>query len=235
MNIRPFFNRLAPPACLLCGGPSGAAALCAGCRDDLPWHRAPCCPQCALPTPAGALCGACLKHPPAFARTQAALVYAWPLDRLIPRLKYHGQLAAAPVLAECLRDCVENAAPPDRLIPMPLHAARVRERGFNHAAEIARELAKRLRLPLDATSCRRVRDTAPQMGLRHDARHRNVRGAFACTADLAGLRIAVVDDVMTTGTSLDELAKTLIKAGAASVENWIVARTLPPGEADTQP
>lgn len=194
----------------------------------------PHCPQCALPTPAGAVCGACLKHPPAFARTRAALVYAWPLDRLVPRLKYHGQLAAAPVLAECLASRVSGTAP-DRMIPMPLHAARVRERGFNHAAEIAKELARRLQLPVDTTSCRRVRDTAPQMALKVEDRRRNVRGAFACDEDLRGLRIAVVDDVMTTGTSLDELAKTLIAAGAASVENWVVARTLPPGEADTQP
>jgi ComF family protein len=169
-------------------------------------------------------------HPPAFGRTHAALAYAFPLDRMIPRLKYHGQLAVAPVLAECLAQVVEHAPRPDRLIAMPLHAQRLRERGFNHASEIARVVARRLGLPLDADSCRRIRDTPPQMGLKHDQRRRNLRGAFACSSEVRGQRIALVDDVMTTGTSLDELAKMLRQAGAESVETWVVARTLPPGD-----
>lgn len=172
-------------------------------------------------------CGACLRHPPAFDRTRAALAYAFPLDRLIPRLKYHGQLAIASALGDCLVRAVETAPRPDRLIAMPLHPARLRARGFNQAGEIARTLARRLQLPLDATSCRRVRDTPPQMGLRRDVRRRNLHGAFVCTSDMRGLRIGIVDDVMTTGASLDELAKTLRRAGAASVEAWVVARTPP--------
>lgn len=219
-----------PPACLLCGAPSAAGPLCSGCVADLPWHAAPHCPQCALPTPDGRLCGACLKHPPAFDRTHAALVYRFPLDRMIPRLKYHGQLAIAPALGACLAGSVAEAMRPDRVIAMPLHPARIRERGFNHASEIARSVARRLGLPLDLDACRRVRDTPPQMGLKHDARRRNVRGAFACTQDLSGQHIAIVDDVMTTGTSLDELAAALKRAGAAEVACWVVARTLPPGE-----
>ena len=220
-----------PHACLLCGAPSGAATLCAGCLADLPWHRQPQCPCCALPTPGGAVCGACLRHPPAFDRTHAALAYAFPLDRMIPRLKYHGQLAVAPALGDCLADSVAALPRPDRLVAMPLHAQRLRERGFNHAGEIARAVARRLEVPLDTTSCRRIRDTPPQMGLKHADRRRNVRGAFACSGDVQGMRIAVVDDVMTTGTSLDELAKTLKAAGAAAVETWVVARTLPRGDA----
>lgn len=144
----------------------------------------------------------------------------------MPRLKYHGELAIAPALGCCLAHAVEPAARPDRLVAMPLHPARVRARGFNQAGEVARTLAQRLGILLDTTSCRRVRDTPPQMGLRRDARRRNLRGAFACTGEMRGLRIAIVDDVMTTGASLDELAKTLRQAGAASVEAWVVARTL---------
>lgn len=197
---------------------------------DLPWHRQPQCPQCALPTPDGRLCGACLKHPPAFDRTHAALTYAFPLDRMIPRLKYHGQLAIAPVLGECLAQAVEHAPRPDRLMAMPLHATRIRERGFNHATEIARTVARQFDLPLDLASCRRTRDTPPQMGLKHDARRRNVRGAFACSDEIQGQRIALIDDVMTTGTSLDELAATLKQAGAREVSCWVVARTLPPAD-----
>lgn len=207
-----------------------AGQLCPACLADLPWHTQAQCPQCATPTPLGYICGACLKRPPAFERTVAALGYAFPLDRLIPRLKYHGRLAIAPALGECLARVVEGTPAPDRLIAMPLHAKRVRERGFNHATEIAREVAKRLGLPLDTASCQRIRDTPPQMGLKHDARRRNLRGAFACTGDVRGQRIALVDDVMTTGTSLDELAATLKRAGACEVTCWVAARTLPPGD-----
>jgi ComF family protein len=229
LNIRSIFRHIAPLSCLLCGATSDTQPLCPGCRADLPWHRQPQCPQCAIPTPDGQLCGACLQHPPAFDRTRAALTYAFPLDQMIPRLKYHGQLAIAPVLGECLAQALEHAPRPDRLIAMPLHAARIRERGFNHATEIARTVARQLGLPLDLDSCRRTRDTPPQMGLKHDARRRNVRGAFSCSGEVQGQRIALIDDVMTTGTSLDELAATLKQAGAREVSCWVVARTLAPG------
>jgi ComF family protein len=229
LNIRSIFKQVFPFTCLLCGATSATAHLCDACLADLPWHRQPQCPQCAIPTPDGQVCGACLKHPPAFDRTHAALAYAFPLDRLIPRLKYQGRLAIAPALGACLAQAVEYAPRPDRLIAMPLHAKRIRERGFNHATEIAHTVAKQLGLPLDLNSCQRVRDTPPQMGLKHDARRRNVRGAFTCSGEVQGQRIALVDDVMTTGTSLDELAATLKQAGALEVSCWVVARTLPPG------
>jgi ComF family protein len=230
--LRRLAQRLLPHACLLCGSDAGGERLCAGCRGDLPWHRMPQCPQCAMPTADGQLCGACLKRPPAFVRTRAALTYRFPADQLIQRLKYNGRLAAAPVLGDILAEGVGDVPPPDLLVPMPLHPARIRERGFNHAGEIARRLAHALDLPLATGVCRRVRDTPPQVALAYDARRRNVRGAFACNGDVAGKRVAIVDDVMTTGTSLDELAKTLLKAGAAEVEAWVVARTLPKGEVD---
>jgi ComF family protein len=230
LNIRLFFEHIIARACLLCGAASGTQHLCDACRADLPWHSQPHCPQCATPTPDGQTCGACLKHPPAFDRTIAALAYVFPLDRLIPRLTYQGRLAIAPVLGECLARAVAASSRPDRLVAMPLHAKRIRERGFNHATEIAREAAKRLELPLDTASCQRTRNTPPQMGLKHDARRRNVRGAFACTGDVRGQHIALIDDVMTTGTSLDELATMLKRAGAREVSCWVVARALPPGE-----
>ncbi|MCA1978111.1 MAG: ComF family protein, partial [Thiobacillus sp.] len=136
----------------------------------------------------------------------------------------------APLLADCLANAVAQAPRPDVLVPMPLHPARIRERGFNHAAEIARGVAHRLGCPLDLQACTRVRDTPPQMALKYEARRRNVRGAFACRAEVGGRHIALVDDVMTTGTSLDELATTLKRAGAREVSCWVVARALPPGD-----
>lgn len=228
MNIRSIFNQIFPQTCLLCGDAVHVGHVCAACLADLPWHTQPQCPRCATPTPQGQICGACLKRPPAFDRTYAALGYAFPLDRLIPRLKYHGQLAIAPALGECLARAVEATPIPDRMIAMPLHAKRIRERGFNHATEIARDVATRLRLPLDLASCQRIRDTPPQRGLKHDARRRNLRGAFACSGDVRGQHIALVDDVMTTGTSLDEMAATLKQAGAREVTCWVAARTLRP-------
>ena len=229
MNIRSFFNQFLPPVCLLCGINS-PALICAGCRHDLPWHHAPQCPVCATPTPHGEVCGACLKRPPAFDRTVAALVYRFPLDRLIPALKYHGRLAVAPALAACLAPALALAPRPDVIVPMPLHPARLSSRGYNHATEIARVLARTLGVGLDIGCCQRVRDTPPQQALKLDARRRNVRGAFACTASVAGLHIALLDDVMTSGTSLDELALSLKRAGAREVSNWVVARALPPGD-----
>jgi ComF family protein len=182
-----------------------------------------------LPTPDGQRCGACLKRPPAFDATRAACDYAFPVDRLIQALKYDSRLALAALLGELLAAAAQSMPAPDRLVAMPLHPARIRARGFNPSREIARVVADALAIPLDADSCRRVRDTPPQVALAYAARRRNVRGAFACNARLDGEHVALIDDVMTTGTSLDELAATLKAAGACSVSCWIVARTLPPG------
>jgi ComF family protein len=226
LNISPFIKRLFPHTCLLCGMSARAERLCDGCRDDLPHHTVPQCPQCAIPTPAGQLCGACLKRPPAYERCVAAFSYSFPVDQLIPALKYHSRLAIAQVLGQHLAEAVATCPRPDLLIPMPLHPARIQQRGFNHATEIGRVVARALNVPLDFESCKRVRDTPPQVALAYDQRRRNVRGAFVCEGDVNGKRIALIDDVITTGTSLDELAKTLKKAGAAEVETWVVARTL---------
>jgi ComF family protein len=227
--LKHVWNRMSH-TCLLCGAVAGAQRLCGGCIADLSWHSQPHCPQCALPTPDGQLCGACLKHPPAFERTLAAFAYGFPVDRLIQGLKYHGRLAIAPALGEFLAQCVAPLPAPDLLIPMPLHPARIRQRGFNHATEIGRSVAQCLNLPLAITTCRRVRDTPPQVGLTYAQRRGNVRGAFVCKGGVSGKRIAIIDDVMTTGTSLNELANTLKQAGAREVEAWVVARALPPGD-----
>lgn len=160
----------------------------------------------------------------------AAFSYAFPVDQLIQALKYQQRLSIAPLLGAAMADTIGARARPDMLIPMPLHPTRLRQRGFNHATEIAREVAMRLDIPLSLKMCERVRDTPPQVALAYDQRRRNVRGAFACDSDVTGKRVALIDDVMTTGTSLDELAKTLTKAGAREVEAWVVARTLPPAD-----
>lgn len=176
------------------------------------------------------MCGGCLHHPPAHNRTLAAFSYAFPIDQLIQALKYQQRLAIAPVLGRALALAARSRPRPDLLIPMPLHPKRLQQRGLNHATEIARVVAADLNMSPDLSVCERVRDTPPQVALAYDQRRRNVRGAFLCRGDVAGKRVALIDDVMTTGTSLDELAATLKKAGALEIEAWVVARTLPPAD-----
>lgn len=232
LNSSTFIKRLLPHTCLLCGAAAGTERLCEGCQHDLPRHIAPQCPQCAIPTPAGQICGACLKHPPAYDRSLAAFSYRFPVDQLVSALKYHSRLAIAQMLGQHLAEAADVRPRPDLLIPMPMHRARIRHRGFNHATEITRVVARALDVRLDFECCKRVRDTPPQVALAYDQRRRNVRGAFVCEGDVDGKHVALIDDVMTTGTSLDELAKTLKKAGAAMVETWVVARTLKAGDGE---
>jgi ComF family protein len=223
-------HRALPQRCELCAAACGGELVCAACVRSLP-RLGPVCAVCALPTPGGETCGQCLAHPPPFAATLAAFAYAFPVDRLMHALKYHGRLALADWGARALiteRERHGSSSLPDRLIPLPLAGERLRERGYNQASEIARVLARRLGVPLVRDGTRRVRSGPPQAALPWSGRAKNVRGAFACELDLAGMAIAVIDDVMTTGASLAEFARVLRAAGATRVENWVVARTLPP-------
>ena len=214
-------------SCFLCRG-AAREVLCEDCERELPRLPRPRCPRCALASPAGALCGRCLVATPRYDATVAALAYAFPADALIQALKFRGELALVPLLSGLL---LREIAPGSRVhvvVPVPLSAKRLRERGCNQALELARPVAAALRAPLDFGLCERTRDAPPQTELPWAERARNVRGAFRCTRALAGATVAVVDDVMTTGATLDELAGVLKDAGAARVENWVVARTPPP-------
>ncbi len=225
-NCTYFVRRHVSQPCLLCGARALGSLLCPGCHADLPRLPAARCPLCALPTPDGAICGACLKRPPEFARCQAVYHYEFPADALIKRLKYGGELAIAGFLAERLLEELDQAALPDLILPMPLHPGRLGERGFNQAVEIGRLLSRRLDIPMARNTVRRLRDTPPQAGLDLKQRRRNLRGAFACEQALRGERVALLDDVMTSGASLDELARVVKRSGAADVEAWVVARTV---------
>ncbi len=142
------------------------------------------------------------------------------------RYKYGGGLSVSDEFAIALARELAGEPMPDLILPMPLHDRRLAERGFNQAVEIARRLAPRLDVPWTAFGCARTRDTPPQAGLDLEARRRNLRGAFVCELDLRGKRVALLDDVMTSGSSLDELARAARRAGAAEVSAWVVARTL---------
>ncbi len=217
-------------SCFLCRGAAGGV-LCAACDADLPRLSGPACPRCALATQDGALCGRCLAHPPAYDETVAALAYAFPADVLVRALKFHSELALAPLLGQLLAARLPRGVRVDFLLPVPLSAARLRVRGFNQALEIARHVAATTGCVLAPQLAERSRDTSPQIDLPLTERGRNVRGAFRCMRDLAGADIALLDDVMTTGATLHELAATLKRAGAARVVNWVVARTPPPAHA----
>lgn len=214
-----------PQQCVLCAAPDIVQVLCADCYSHLPWLDTVRCPQCALPTGDGNLCGACLARRPRFDGVSAAFAYAWPLAPLIHHYKYAGNLALAPVLAQALTERLASSA--DLIIPMPLAPARLRSRGFNQALEIARVVSRLTRVPLAADACRRVRDSTPQALLPWNERAKNIRGAFVCDTDLSGMRVAVIDDVMTTGATLNELARNLRQAGAIEIQGWMVARALP--------
>jgi len=225
-NCTKIVQSLLPQDCLLCGAAAGAGKLCPACLTHLPYHPAPGCPACAIPTTNGEVCGHCLKKPPAYDTTVAAFSYVFPLDALIQALKYGGNLAAVSVLAQPLLARVAAEPRPDLLIPMPLFPTRLRERGFNQSIELAKPLARALDIPLAADAAERIRDTVPQASLPLKERRSNIKGAFGCNADLSGKSVAIVDDVMTSGATLDELARTLRRRGAAHISAWVVARGL---------
>lgn len=223
---------LLPPACTLCGadGLPGPADLCGFCARELP-RLEHCCPRCALPqAPHGregtGSCARCRRRPPEFDSALVPFEYAWPVDRLVRGLKFHGRRPFARVLGMELAAARQALGPPwpQCVVPLPLHPERFRERGFNQAEEIARHAARVLGLPLAGRVLERALPTREQSGLTAAERRRNVRHAFRMRRPLVGLHVALVDDVLTTGSTAAEAARALKAGGAASVELWAVAR-----------
>lgn len=206
-------------SCYLCRG-AARELLCAACDAELPRLAGERCPRCALVSPGGAVCGRCLADPPAYDATVAALAYDFPADALIAALKFRGELALAPFLGSFIHAKTRGEAA-DLVIPVPLSPARLKTRGYNQAVELARSLGRDIELSL----CVRERDSTPQMELPYAERRKNIRNAFRCQRALNGETVAVVDDVMTTGATLHEIASELKKAGAGRVVNWVVVRT----------
>jgi ComF family protein len=227
---------LLPCSCALCGTVSDAA-ICAGCHAQFFSTPQPRCPQCATPLAEinASKCGACLKQPPAFDATIVAVDYVPPADQLVLALKFGGRLALAPLFARMLCDALlrqraQEIPLPAQLIAVPLGAQRLAERGFNQALEIAKPLSRLLGIRLDPYFVTRQRETQAQALLHPDERQRNIRHAFAPAEHaidlISGRHIGVVDDVITTGQTLDELARTLKRFGAVRVTNFVFARTL---------
>jgi ComF family protein len=223
---------LLPSACALCGLAS-EGAVCAGCEEQFLAPRLRCA-RCGNPVASGGPCADCIAGGGAFDATVVAADYARPLDQLVLQLKFGARLALAPWCARVLRDAVlarRGMALPELLCPVPLGAGRLAGRGYNQALEIARPLAKALGMPLEPRLALRARETLAQSTVAPGERRRNIRGAFTLAphtmALVRGRHIGVVDDVMTSGATLEELAATLKRFGAARVSNFVFARTPP--------
>jgi ComF family protein len=243
--------QLLPGRCVLCEQASNCARdLCAECHAALPWlgHV---CPQCALPqladtdpmpatvesASATTPCSACLLHPPPYLRCIVPLRYATPVAQMIQRVKFANGRVEARVLGGLLGDHLrqQTAADVDLIVPVPLGIRRLLRRGHNQAGLLAHWVGRATQLPVDHELCRRTRATPAQSGLSRRARLRNLRGAFAVRTRIDGVRIAVVDDVVTTGATVAALSRALLDAGAAAVHVWAVARTLDPQPLESSP
>jgi len=219
---------LFPGVCLLCGRASGRALdLCAACDAALP-RIASACRRCALPLPVPGICGRCQRRPPPFEASLAPCHHAPPVDGMIQRLKYGGDLAQAAPLAALIaaRARLRNTPLPEALVPVPLHWRRQVARGFNQALELALPLGRTLGIPVRDRLVRRLRATPPQVGLSRAQRHRNLTRAFAVAAASEALprHLALVDDVITTGSTVEAVAGCLRRAGVERIEIWAVSR-----------
>jgi ComF family protein len=217
--------------CLGCGEPAiPGRDLCRACDQALP-RLASACPTCGLPVPGGVdtPCDACRQSPPPLTRVVAPFLYAPPLDRWLPRVKFHRVMASGRLLSQLMLDACTCAPRPGAIVPVPLHRSRLRSRGYNQALELARPIALALAVPLRTDLLARTRSTSAQSSLPAAARRHNLGGAFdtprTCAAGRVPAHVTLVDDVMTTGATLHAAAHALLHAGVARVDAWVCART----------
>lgn len=219
-----------PPSCILCGGGGDVGIdLCRDCAADLPRNETACV-VCAEPlSGAGTpqVCGSCLCDPPPFSRSFVPFRYAYPLDHLVHGLKFRNELACGRVLGQVFARCLlaRGEPLPDAIVPVPLAPRRYWQRGYNQASELALAIRRATGIAVTSDVAIRQRETAEQAGLDRKARRRNVRGAFAAVAPLRARHVAILDDVVTTGSTVRELAEVLRQAGAEQVAVWAIART----------
>ncbi|MEC4750571.1 ComF family protein [Methylomicrobium sp. Wu6] len=219
---------LFPPTCILCGNAGQAGRdLCSHCQLQLPVNAC-CCPCCANAMAAAEsdrLCGRCISSPPAFDKVHAPFLYQEGIRYLITGLKFSARHAHARLLGQLLVEHVrQQARMPDCILPVPLHNARYRERGFNQAIEIGRVVASEIGVPLDLTCCRRRRDTPHQAGLSAKQRRKNIKNAFELARPVPYRHVAIIDDVMTTGSTAHEMASLLKRHGVERIDAWVCAR-----------
>ncbi len=251
-------EHLLPASCILCGQRCPFRMLCEGCENDMPRITACCRQCGLPGTLGAAqLCADCLRNPPPWNQAVAALVYEYPIDHLVRRFKFHNDLACGQLLAEELLRAVKlrlaqsemdqgtlgqsgpeqgsliqgkqkaHSERPELLIPVPLHFFRRCKRGFNQAELIAAELQRGCGIPVQRHLLRRIHHTSAQSGLDRKTRQKNLRNAFLCKP-LNGEHVALVDDVLTTGATLQECSRVIKQAGAGRISVWVAARVPSP-------
>jgi len=218
---------LLPTSCILCSGSTlEGLCLCPGCLNDLPAITTS-CSICALPVGTPGICGQCLQQRPAFDAITSLFLYESTVSHLVQQLKYGHRFEVARLFATQLFELVQPTdLQPDLLVSVPLHYARLRQRGYNQAWEIARRLSKLSGIPASHDLCKRVRATPSQTGLTAKQRRHNLRDAFRVTGNVKGMHIAIIDDVMTTGSTLQAIAEVLKRNGAKRVTGLVVARAV---------
>lgn len=223
------YTGLFPYTCILCGRASDRKQdLCSACLKDLPIVNQK-CRRCGVPS-FSEICGQCLKDPPPFTACHCLFAYEPPLTYLLLNLKFHQDLVSARILGELLAEKVSqewyHLKPlPDLIIPVPLHENRLKVRGFNQALEIARPVSRQLNIKISPQAVKRVKDTPAQMHLAAKDRKKNIRRAFTVESDVIDKHIVIIDDVVTTGATVAEITRMLLKQGARMVEVWCCGRT----------
>lgn len=215
---------LLPRRCQFCGGHAADESICTACAAELPWNYCA-CPRCARPQNHRGTCADCLAHPPAFSAAWAPFQLQPPVQQRVHAIKYRADFGSARLLARLMAAAAPRALPEQAvLMPVPLHRGRLWRRGYNQSLELGRELQRELKLPLQAHWARRLRATADQIGMDAAARRRNLKNAFEVDARVSGRSVILLDDVMTTGATLHELARACRRAGAVDVWAWALAR-----------
>ena len=230
--FRRLISTIYPPRCVLCGSPGfNDMDICANCHDNLPWIETA-CSQCALPLATGSgdqlKCGQCQQKPPAFDHSVSLFSYQNDAVKLVQQLKFNEKLVNSRLLGSMLATAINNnvAAVPDSILPVPLHSKRMRQRGFNQSIELARVVNKACNIPMNVRSVIRARDTRSQTALDKKQRRKNMRGAFQITRAINAQHIAILDDVVTTTSTVNELALLLKRSGVKRVDVWSIARAV---------
>lgn len=222
---------LIPYSCVICRLPSkNHLDLCLQCEQDLPYAKKSCtlCGTKLVEEENTKVCGSCLTNPPPWHQLKSLLYYQPPIDRLITGLKFHDKLIYANLLGRLFGAKLQQEyshTKPEAIIPVPLHPLRLQERGFNQALELARPIAKILGVKIDYNYCKRIKYTEPQSNLSANKRINNTKKSFAVPKKAAYQHVAILDDVITTGSTMQELCKTIRKAGVKKIDVWCLAKT----------
>lgn len=224
-RLKQSLNIIAPQYCYGCSERSRRdIALCSHCEGDLPWLGHHCC-YCSLPIQRQLkFCGQCAKKKPYYDRVICAFYYTAPIARWLTLFKFHNTLALGQVFSHCLLKRTPQSIEADWIIPMPLHRSRLRQRGYNQALVLAQQIQKHRPITIDHTLASRHKKTKAQVSLNKDKRRHNLHNAFTINKDIKKKNIIIIDDIMTTGSSINELSRTLKQHGAARVEAWVIAR-----------